>query len=79
MFSYQIINRNREMNKHIELVKKWIADKDSVSQQELKENRASAYDAYAAYAATASSAAAAAAADADNATYWIKRYEELSK
>ena len=30
------------MNKHIELVKKWLADKDSVSQQELSDNRAAA-------------------------------------
>lgn len=59
------------MNKHIKLVKKWIADPSSVSQQELKENRTAAYAAYA--------AADAYADDADGATYWVKRYEELSK
>ena len=52
------------MNKHIELVKKWLADKDSVSKEELRENADAAY--YAAYdaayyAATHAAAAAAAA------------------
>ena len=37
------------MNIHIELVKKWLADNDSVSQEELKDNRAAAYAADAAY------------------------------
>ena len=83
MFSYQLINRNREMNKHIELVKKWMADKDSVTQQELSDNRASAYAAYVAYAADAANAAndvaaanaayaAYAYADAD-AAYWADK------
>lgn len=73
------------MNKHIKLVKKWIADPSSVSQQELKENRTAAYAAYAAADTdTAAYIAAYAAADAyaddaDGATYWVKRYEELSK
>ena len=79
------------MNKHIELVKKWMADKDSVTQQELSDNRASAYAAYAACAAAVAVAAANAAyaayayADADaaywadKAAYWVKRYEELTK
>ena len=31
------------MYKHIELVKKWLADPASVSQEELKDNRAAAY------------------------------------
>ena len=34
------------MNKHIELVKKWLANKDSVTQEELEAN-AEAADAYA--------------------------------
>jgi hypothetical protein len=75
------------MNKHIELVKKWLADPKSVTQQELEDNRDVAYAAYddagysayrvyrAAYAATAYAADAAAA----DAAYWIKRYEELTK
>ncbi len=36
------------MNKHILLVMKWLNDKDSVTQKELKENRDAAADAYAA-------------------------------
>ena len=83
------------MNKHIELVKKWLKDKDSVSLEELKANKEAAaygYDAAdeAYYAAAAYYDAAdvaysdAADAAADTAayaaiTYWIKKYEELTK
>jgi hypothetical protein len=64
------------MNIHIELVKKWLADPDSVTQQELEDNADAAYAAYATdYAANATYAAAAYtsyaanyAADAANAT-----------
>ena len=56
------------MNKHIELVKKWLANPESVSQQELSDNRAAA--------AAATCATNAANADA---TYWVKRYEEVTK
>ena len=64
------------MNKHIELVKKWLANPDSVTVDELKANAdaayaAAAYDAYAADAAYAAYAAYAAAA------YWVEKYEEL--
>jgi len=59
------------MNKHIELVKKWLNDPSSVTKEELKANRASA-------AVSARAAAEAARADADSA-YWVKRYEELIK
>ena len=58
------------MNPHIELVKKWLADSDSVSLEELKENKKAAWDAsiyaassaigYAAYAAADSAYGAAA-------------------
>jgi len=78
------------MNNHIELVKKWLADNDSVTQKELKDNRAAAYaaataaytaayaNAYAADAADAAAAAYDAAYDyAADAAYWVKRYEEL--
>ena len=58
------------MNVHIELVKKWLADNESVSRQELEDNRDAAYAAY-----TANDAAYAYAA----AAYWVKRYEELTK
>tara|TARA_R110002072_G_scaffold152445_1_gene302097 strand:+ start:5416 stop:5580 length:165 start_codon:yes stop_codon:yes gene_type:complete len=50
------------MNKHIELVKKWLDDNDSVSQEELENNR---------------SAASAAAFYAADVAHWVKRYEEL--
>ena len=59
------------MNKHIELVKKWLDDPSSVSQEELKANSDAACDAaYAAY--------SAAAADADAVTYWVNEYEEVT-
>tara|TARA_B110000305_G_scaffold167635_1_gene185291 strand:+ start:286 stop:528 length:243 start_codon:yes stop_codon:yes gene_type:complete len=78
-------------NEYIELVKRWIADKDSVSVEALKANADAAwaaYDAdpsYSAYAddeaAYAADQAAYAADDdaADSAAYWVKRYEELTK
>jgi len=71
------------MNKHIELVKKWLADKDSVSKEELKANRDAAYAAATAEFADAEFAAYAAAYDAVaydaayDAAYWVARYEEL--
>jgi len=75
------------MNKHIELVKKWLADPTSVTQQELKDNRDAAKAAYYAdydYDTATAMAAAEAAAEAyytadfaDNAKHWVKRYEEL--
>jgi len=80
------------MNKHIELVKKWLADPDSVTHEELKQNSDEAdavaangaYEADAAYwAANAAYAAAEAAAEADAAAYaaayWVERYETLEK
>jgi LPS O-antigen subunit length determinant protein (WzzB/FepE family) len=81
------------MNKHIELVKKWLADPKSVTQQELNDNRdAAAYAAYDAayvdyaaaadYAAHAAAYAAYTAYDAAyynaDAAYWVKRYEEIT-
>jgi len=77
----------RRMNKHIELVKKWLADPDSVTQEELDYNRdAAAYAADYVYhadfyeaAAYAAAAAAAYAAYATYAAYWVKRYEELTE
>jgi hypothetical protein len=73
-------------NRHTELVKKWLADNDSVSQEQLKDNCAAAADAadaaYAAYDAAAD-AAADAAYDAANAAkaaaYCVKRYEALKE
>ena len=69
------------MKQHIEIVKKWLTNPESVSQKELQDNRDAAiaaayavtdYDGYA-YAAIAS---AAAAGDASDAAKWIKRNEE---
>ena len=61
---------NSGVNKHIALVKKWLADKDSVSKEELKANRDAAYAYAAAYDAVAYDAAY-------DAAYWVARYEEL--
>ena len=72
------------MNKHIELVKKWLADPDSVTQEELEKNMADAADAVsyadsadaAAYGAVAYAAAAYAAGavvDAADAVYWVTK------
>jgi hypothetical protein len=64
------------MNKHIELVEKWLSDRDSASLEEL---RANAYAAYiAAYAADAARAAAY-GADAARAADYIAKYKELTK
>jgi uncharacterized protein with PIN domain len=81
------------MNKHIELVKKWLADPTSVTQQELEDNHDAAYAAYAkayhsaaaSYADAASYAAASYASCAAVCSYtnytkhWVKRYEELKE
>ena len=70
------------MNIHIELVKKWLDNPDSVTQQELDDNRDAAYASYtyfaadsaaayyAANAANAANSAYAAAMAADYATYY---------
>lgn len=54
-------------NPHIELIKKWLDDPKSVSAEELERARAAAR------------IARAAAAAADDAKYWVNRYEELTK
>ena len=64
------------MNRHIELVKKWLADNDSVSSQELTDNVDDAVIAaeaasYAVYAAEA----AGAEDEAEIAAHWVKLYE----
>ena len=73
------------MNPHIELVKRWLDDSDdSVSQQALRDNAKAAYaadraSAYAAYAAEdAAYDGAYVAAQAEDAAFWVKRYEELT-
>ena len=66
------------MNEHIELAKKWLADNDSVSLEELKANKKAAYRAAdeAARAAHAVWAAHRAANYADMADYWAFRGAE---
>ena len=76
--------RNLLVNKHIELVKKWLDDPSSVSKEELIVNRidagVAADVAYTAYEAAryAAYAAETAADNADNATLWVNKYEELT-
>jgi hypothetical protein len=57
------------MNKHIELVKKWLADKDSVSQQKLEDNASDAHAAYYAAEADANAYRPSVANDAYYAAY----------
>lgn len=69
------------MNKHIELVKRWLTDPKSITIEELKAN-AEAADAaqWAAKSAAEGAAMAAMAAEvaAANAAYWVRRYEEMN-
>ena len=83
------------MNKHIELVKKWLADPTSVTQKELKDNRDDAvatYEAAIAHPAIAANTAVSAANAAyyashyaaiasytDAAKYWVEQYEKILK
>jgi hypothetical protein len=69
------------MNKHISLVKRYLAGED-VTAEELRANSTAAYAAAHAAASTAAHVAASTAAYADAAyaaaDYYVKRYEELS-
>ena len=67
------------MNKHIELVKKWLDEPNSVTKEELNENAAAAE--VAAFAADAADAAyyTADASEAASAAYWVKKYEEITE
>jgi len=60
------------MNKHIELVKKWLVDNDSVTLQELEDNFTTAD-------CVTAAAIAATEGDARDVAFWVKRYEELSE
>ena len=55
------------MNKHIEVVKKWLADNDSVSKKELRANFSAASDAV--HAAEAEQAAAKAVVEGADAAF----------
>ena len=79
------------MNKHIELVEKWLADPSSVSKEELKANYNAANTAFdAAFAADRSanavlynadiaSFAAAYGVNADSAEEWVSNYHKSVK
>jgi hypothetical protein len=79
------------MNKHIELVKKWLADPESVSLEELEDSKEAAYRggvkaAWAEAVYEAAYWAVRAAKAAEDATYWrnqaikyVKQYEELTQ
>ena len=79
------------MNQHIELVKKYLEDNDSVTIEELVINSEAAYDTAAAYNTAAAAAAAAAAASYnpsrcawaaahyEKAMEYVRKYEELTK
>ena len=60
------------MNKHIELVKKWLADNDIFTLQELEDNFTTAD-------CVTAAAIAATEGDARDVAFWVKRYEELSE
>jgi hypothetical protein len=70
--------RRDEMNKHIELVKKWLGDPDSVTEKELIENLDAADAAADAAVAAVAAYVGADPADAVDAAAWVKRYEELT-
>ena len=66
-------------NKHVELVKKWLADKNSVSHAELRVNANAAYAAPDAAYSVAHAAAYAAVNDRPNAVIWVKQFEGSTK
>ena len=65
------------MNKHIELVKRWLANPKSVTVEELKANSDAAAARTAVYAANAARDAARAATAAE-AAFWVKRYKGMT-
>jgi hypothetical protein len=67
------------MDKHIELVKKWQDDPDSVTTEELKANTNAAYDAASAAVTALTDAAYYASYGNDEvAEYYVKKYEKLT-
>jgi len=72
------------VNKHIELINKWLNDPNSVTADELKDNATEvAYLGYvadaAAYAAADAAADAVYAVTADDVQHYVKKYEELTE
>lgn len=66
------------MNKHIELVKKWLEDPDSVTQEELDDN-VTEIDLEPTSTSIACASAAAASGLHLNAAYWVMRYGEIEE
>ena len=73
------------MNKHIELVKRWLADPKSVTVEELNVNADAAWatanaaqDAAQNAWAVEDAADAAAKSAAADAAFWVRRYEKLT-
>ena len=62
------------MNKHILLVMRWLNNKDSVSQEELEENRREAWATYDTACGAVDAAYWAAFPCSDNAEYWVNKY-----
>jgi hypothetical protein len=72
------------MNKHIELVKKWLDNPGAVSMEELESNARNARAAFPAVAAAlaadeASNETADYYAAVADAAYWVNKYEELAQ
>ena len=67
------------MNKHISLVKRWLADNDSVTLQELEDNFIAADCVTAVAECVTAAAIAATESNARAVAFWVKRYEELTK
>ena len=68
------------MNKHIELVEKWLADPSSVSKEELDDNHYSAHVTTHTHATAATAAYAAAnCTHATAATEWVAKYHKEVK
>ncbi|MFZ9079252.1 MAG: hypothetical protein ACO23H_12020 [Alphaproteobacteria bacterium] len=63
------------MNKHIEVVKKWLDNPDSLTQEELDLNADAAWTVWS---AAWNAIDAAACGDDANAAYWVNEYEELT-
>ena len=67
------------MNKHIELVKKWLAGEDISVEVLWANSEAADIVAAAALSAAAGADAGAMLISGGHATYWVKEYEELTK
>ena len=73
----KITKRELNMNKNIELIKRWIADNDSVSYKELRDNMDDAVRASELVDAVVYAADYAMADYPEDAAYWVNICEEL--